>query len=64
MDTVNVKRVRTAVAKVFYASLPADDMYLKLSSGQKFSFPPLFFSFKENDDVLVVLVTVQSIQIL
>lgn len=60
MDTVNVNRIGTAVA-----SLPTDAMYLKMSSGQKFSFSPrLFFSFDGNDKVLVVLVTFQSIQIL
>jgi hypothetical protein len=45
MDTVNVKRIGTAVAKVFYASLPTDDMYLKMSSGQEFSFFPIVFLF-------------------
>ena len=57
MDTVNVERIGTAVAKDFYASIPTDDMYLKMSSGQKFSSSLLFFSFEENDKVLVVLVT-------
>jgi len=45
MATVNVKRIGTAVAKVFYASLPNEDMYLKMSSGQKFSFSPIVLLF-------------------
>ena len=45
MDTVNVKTIGTAVAKVLYASLPTDDMYLKMSSGQKFSIFPTVFLF-------------------
>jgi hypothetical protein len=65
MDTVNVKRIGTAVAKVFYASLPTDDTYVTMFSGQKFSFFSHCFSLlKKTYELLVVLVTLQPIQIL
>jgi len=42
MDTVKGKRIGTVVAKVYYASLPTDDMYLKIFSGQRSVFPHFF----------------------